>query len=112
MRELKFRYWDHVKNEYKYSGDVYADVGLSVFFSDAEHYGFAIEQFTGLLDSKGRECYEGDIVQPYNVYGNKLGGPQVIAWEDRMFKMGDSTDGLSGIWYNVFEIIGNIHESE
>mgnify|MGYP001579748846 FL=1 len=72
MREIKFRAWDKIDKK------MYSDVGLSLIgvqvyahpnfqppeeiILDRGRDCFEINQFTGLIDSKGREIYEGDIV--------------------------------------------------
>lgn len=124
MREIKFRAWI-INEEYFYetTGFVFDPnkkrcrlyrmnalqpdgMGTQVFDSD----NVILEQFTGLHDKNGKEIYEGDIIQPYFDEKMKIGKPRPIVYEDRMFGMG-TEDGLLGIWFNICEVIGNIHEN-
>jgi hypothetical protein len=74
MREVKFRYYS------KYSdGSIATDEKTLIeieggYFRKPFLSGiFARVEFTGLKDKKGKEIYEGDIVNvPYNHIGNKV----------------------------------------
>jgi hypothetical protein len=68
MRRLKFRVWDKTKSEMFYptqSVDWTVGINGEVFY----HCGSSIkenvivQQYTGLLDSKGIDIYEGDYLQ-------------------------------------------------
>lgn len=104
-REIKFRAW--MKSENCYMGkwlDTQSPTTFSAVNEVGEYYSdddLAIEQYTGLKDKNGKEIYEGDIVQYYDLRykssDKRFGRPSVV---DRFF--GDTWD---------YEILGNIHEN-
>jgi len=58
MRELKFRFWDSIAKQMLPVLDSWEVGNLA---NQAER--FPVMQYTGLLDSKGVEIYESDIVK-------------------------------------------------
>ncbi|MCP9453895.1 MAG: YopX family protein [Candidatus Nanosynbacter sp. P11B_S7_bin.28.1] len=118
MRDIKFRIWDGVKNEWLASSNKYA----------LPYYGFAlvgevmtvqsppiwsldegniVEQFTGLKDINGREIYEGDILIDDT-------GEPIEYWVVK-FSNGVFIGECAGVAESLFElanleVVGNIHE--
>lgn len=93
---------------------------VNKFPKDVDSARFLLEsqEYTGLLDSKGREIYEGDIVEnktlsmkgvvEFGEHANLLGEYQ--GWHiKRYLKLGKTK---TNSWENPhWEIIGNIYES-
>ncbi len=113
----KFRIWDNNQNKYRESsGELRLSrtfetfcLGLhfqreslddSPWASDLE-----IEQFTGLLDSTGKEIYEGDLVKSGAIKG-------IVNFEQGAFFVGDELlfNAYVLLTGKIF-VIGNIHEN-
>lgn len=60
-RVIKFRYWDEKLKNMKVYPDIY-DSRLQPY----------IMQFTGLLDKKGKEIFEGDVILIQDTYTDKV----------------------------------------
>ena len=118
MREIKFR---GRENDPRY--------GMHWVYGDLTHnFGspciarrlveeFTVGQFTGLLDSEGREIYEGDVVRfapplRWEDDERKIG---VVVYKYFAFvvKYGDLTVGLFSLAANdaPFTVIGNIYDN-
>lgn len=104
MRDIRFRAWDGKNMFYNW-------INLAVVGTN-----FELMQFTGLIDKKGKEIYEGDIVQvkkddwwrpsiefgwskddEYGWLMNYKGQKHLITGVDRVAER--------------FEVIGNIYEN-
>lgn len=122
MREIKFRFWDKFEKKmvYRYLLDEWqlglssqgSVIGFESNFVDIEDCEileypdrFVPLQFTGILDERGEEIYEGDIVTwEYSAE------PQEVFWDN-------SIGGFSTKHYHLWraikkvKIIGNIYQT-
>lgn len=110
-RQIKFRCWDGEKMRI---GDEGFNHDTCKMLGSAYGVGWPIMQYTGLLDSKGKEIWEGDICKVHDF--------EVEITEIRWYEEGAGFAGLNrnmdnklgnpwvGISPNHFEIIGNIYE--
>lgn len=118
MRDIKFRIWDGVKNEwlassskdalpyygFAFGGEFMTIQSPPIFSLDK---GYVVEQFTNLKDKNGTEIYEGDILIDDT-------GEPVEYWVVK-FADGGFVGECAGVAESLFEltnleVIGNIHE--
>lgn len=122
MREIKFRAKDRATNQWVYGYPYKSELGNWFILTETSKYHIdndTFGEYTGIKDIKGREIYEGDIVQIYwgGDYEDKsLKG--IITWDNASLKI--LIHGKEINYYNTFEveypfksyeIIGNIHET-
>ncbi len=115
MRDLKFRAYDKVAQEFIYSDKTAG--GMWRYFKILEDRGirhFESQQFTGLLDKQGKEIFEGDIVDL--ISDGVAREPAQVCWNDDsggwIYRRISSWDLLNGQgifpqWKPV-EVIGDI----
>lgn len=115
-REIKFRVWDGEQflkkkdpSGYFYENPsspngVLTDIAALLRYSS--HFGYVIQQFTGIKDVNKREIYEGDIV-------NVNGGNHIIEWRGAGFAATWSDYNLDTCWFvgGGPVVIGNIFEN-
>lgn len=121
VRQIKFRFWDSLANEYYPNPDYLYVNGKGQVGFLVDEYGFdnqsnryIPEQSTGLTDKNGKEVYEGDIVTikapwliadepptgwiaydpPYILFKRRYSNPFIIDYESEL------------------EVVGNVHDKE
>ena len=70
-REIKFRAWDDVSEKMLNWND-FLDTNMKNTFIAPESTGLILMQYTGLHDKNGKEIYEGDLVQQFNIKENGI----------------------------------------
>ena len=125
MRELKFRAWSndlekflpHIEFDNDWQNGWSADDPDADEFEQSDGDGLIIEQFTGLIDRKGKEVYDGDVVKAnwrrakharFNTSGE-------VVFYNGMFAIKDDPDGQDRLGIMLYacydiEVIGNVHE--
>jgi len=111
MREIKFRAWNKITKNMLYKIAISPEG--KIMFHYQPDYDFELMQFTGLLDSKGKEIWEGDI------FKNARVDLFVIVFENGGFRgkrksyKGDDPYGFHFDYYEATqgEVISNIYEN-
>ena len=113
MKEIKFRAWDGEKlwRWYEIAHQLHEVI------HKAEQGKTTLLQFTGMIDGKGNDIYEGDLIAISEIYGDKSQTFEVI-WGGEEYPgfdlkgwPNDEVNGLSelaqsGDWR--YEVVGNI----
>lgn len=111
MREIKFRMWvsgDEEEPGYMISDDELAFEEYEPLKDLLSRDG--IMQWTGLLDSKGSEVYEGDIVEAwFPGMPNNMRCKQEIMFVDGCFGCGDYPLKIMDRAFML--VLGNIHQN-
>lgn len=131
-REIKFREWDSVREEFmpghglSYSKRAEYDNEVGFRFEHMEsdedwadgHR--VLEQFTGLKDKNGKDIYEGDILAWHSNIYRKHDWVGLVLYRGAGFAVQESDKSYSSPeWLdcacrkdaNIIEVIGNIHEN-
>ncbi len=113
MREIKFRAWDKELKEMisgdDYQGSEWIAQALEVLMhggTDEWTEQIEIMQFTGLHDKKGKEIYEGDIVE----WQDDMGDGMKRSFDSSVVFQGGAFYPICTMPGREFEVIGNIYE--
>lgn len=130
MRDIKFRIWDGVKNEWLASSNKdalpyygFALVGEVMTVQSPPIWsldeGNIVEQFTGLKDINGAEIFEGDIIIQKPLSKNSVGWTGKVIFKQGAF-MAEVYERGKIVMYlflsefkpeKTSEVIGNTHEN-
>lgn len=119
MREIKFRVYDKDTKMMHICGeDIHDEISFTnednraYYYNLQNGYGsltekssYILMQYTGLKDKNGKEIYEGDIVQQYNIKANGI----------IIYKYGQFGTNALGMFWDIHssqtEVIGNIYDN-
>ncbi len=122
MREIKFRVWDKKNKKWIDDSDIAINQKGLLFvryegqvefqpMSLTKSSNFKVVLYTGINDKKGKEIYQGDVVEIKSIDGIYY---EKICWnksesrlEDNCWEFSDST----GWFVEELEIIGSIYEN-
>jgi hypothetical protein len=106
MSNKKFRVWDNIQKKFEYFelGNITVPDRLL-----SQHSCF-VQQFLGILDSRMKEVYEGDVIKgTYGLEGINIIG-EVIYSYDLCCYVVDWYHKISNMEFDTLEIVGNMIE--
>jgi len=105
-RELKFRIWDNEQKKFEY----FELNNITVPDRLLSQHSCSVQQSLGILDSRMKEVYEGDVVKgTYGLEGIDILG-EVIYSYDLCCYVVDWYHEISNIAFDSLEIVGNMIE--
>ena len=106
MNNKKFRIWDNEQKKFEY----FDLNNITVPDRLLSRHSYPVQQFLGILDSRMKEVYEGDVVKGiYGLEGIDIIG-EVIYSYDLCCYVVDWYHEISNIAIDSLEIVGNLFE--
>jgi hypothetical protein len=106
MNNKKFRIWDNEQKKFEY----FDLNNITVPDRLLSRHLYPVQQFLGILDSRMKEVYEGDVVKgTYGLEGIDIIG-EVIYSYDLCCYVVDWYHEISNIAFDSLEILGNMIE--
>ncbi len=106
MNNKKFRVWDNKQKKFEY----FELNNIPVPDRLLSQHSCFVQQFLGILDSRMKEVYEGDVVKgTYGLEGINIIG-EVIYSYDLCCYVVDWYHKISNIQFDTLEIVGNMIE--
>jgi hypothetical protein len=106
MNNKKFRIWDNEQKKFEY----FDLNNITVPDRLLSQHSYPVQQFLGILDSRMKEVYEGDVIK--GIYGSEsleiMG--EVIYSYDLCCYVVDWYHKISNIQFDTLEIVGNMIE--
>ena len=114
MKEIKFRSWSKDNKKMLYGNDLQGRIFFGNDGVGTIGTSFTLMQLTGLKDRKGKEIWEGDVVEyTYETYSGENSVVGVVSFDGEQFGL-----ELSSQWIPIagkdsedFEVKGNAYEN-
>jgi len=104
MNNKKFRVWDNEQKKFEY----FDLNNITVPDRLLSRHSYPVQQFLGILDSRMKEVYEGDVVKgKYGLEGIDILGEVRYSY-DLCCWVVDWYHKISNIWFDTLEIVGTL----